>query len=129
MNEVIEKFASLEAEIARKRGNFSLFALFLREDVPDRWDLMVSAPWLSPNEREAVDDLVNEIKSHLGPQDLVNLSRIVLVDPNGPPAQALAKAISVEHGRVEVRDSNLFGLQVKHAFIITSKVPETPVAR
>ena len=130
MNEIVEKFASLEAEIAAKRGNFSLFALFLREDVPDRWDLMVSAPWLSTNKRgEAVDYLVDEIKLHLGPLDLVNLSRIVLVNPNDPPAQALAKAFHVEHGMVEVRDSNLFGLQVKHAYIITSKTPEAPVAK
>ncbi|MCZ6490508.1 MAG: hypothetical protein O7A06_08255 [Acidobacteria bacterium] len=129
MNEIVEKYASLEAEIAAKKGNFFLFALFLREDVPDRWDLMVSAPWLSLNKGEAVEYLVNEIKSHLGPQGLVNLSRIVLVDPNDPPARALAKAFHVEHGKVEVRDSNLFGLQVKHAFIITSKTPEAPVAK
>ena len=129
MNEIVEKFASLEAEIAAKRGDFSLFALFLREDVPDRWDLMVSAPWVGPNKNEAVDYLVSEIKSHLGAEDLVNLSRIVLADANYPPVQALAKAFHVEHGRVEVRDSNLFGLQVRHAFIITSKSPEVPVAK
>ena len=129
MNEIVEKFASLEAEIAQKRGDFSLFALFLREDAPDRWDLIVSAPWVGQNKDEAVDYLIAEIKSHLGPQDLVSLSRIVVVDSNDPPVQALANAFHVEHGRVEVRDSNLFGLQVKHAFIITSKRPEAPVAR
>lgn len=129
MNKIVEKFASLEAEIAQKRGDFSLFALFLREDAPDRWDLLVSAPWASSNEKEAVNYLVNEIKSHLGPEELVNLSRIVVVDPNDPSVQALANSFHVEHGRVEVRDSNLFGLQVKHAFIITSKRPEAPVAK
>src|SRR3972149_6864708 len=120
MNEIVEKFASLEAEIAQKRGDFSLFALFLREDAPDRWDLLVSAPWASQDKQKAVDFLVSEIKSHLGPQDLVSLSRIVVVDSNDPPVQALANAFHVEHGRVEVMDSNIFGLQVKHAFIITS---------
>ena len=129
MNDVVEKFASLEAEIAEKRGDFSLFALFLREDVPDRWDLMVSAPWVAPNKQEAVDYLIAEIKSHLGPQDLINLSRIVLVDPDDVPVQALNKAFHVEHGRVEVRDSNFFGLPIRHAFIITSKRPDAPVAK
>ena len=129
MNEMAEKFASLEAMIAQKRGDFSLFALFLREDAPDRWDLLVAAPWASQNETEAVEYLVNEIKSHLGSEELINLSRILVVDPKAPPVQEFAKAFHVEHGRVEVRDSNLFGLQVKHAFIITSKRPEAPVAK
>ncbi len=129
MNEIAEKFASLEAVIAQKRGDFSLFALFLREDAPDRWDLIVSAPWAIPNEKETVEYLVNEIKSHLGPEDLINLSRIVVVDPNDPPVQALANAFHVEHGRLEVRDSNIFGLPIKHAFFITSKRPEAPVPK
>ncbi len=129
MNEVVEKFASLEAEIAEKRGDFYLFALFLREDVPDFWDLMVSAPWVGTDKDEAVNYLIDEIKSRLGPQYLVSLSRIVLVDPNAPPAQELAKAFHVEHGRVEIRDSNLFGLPIRHAFIITSRSSEAPVPR
>ena len=47
-----QRFGSLEAEIAQKKGDFSLFALFLREDAPDRWDLLVSAPWASSNKQE-----------------------------------------------------------------------------
>jgi len=129
MNEVVEKFASLEAEIAEKRGNFSLFALVLREDAPDRWDLVVSAPWVGPNKQEAVNYFVAEIKSNLGPQGLVNLSRIVLVDPSDAPVQAFNRAIHVEHGRVEIRDSNFFGLPIKHAFIITSQSLDAPVTK
>jgi hypothetical protein len=34
--------------------------------------------------------------------------------------------VQIEHGGVEVRDSNFFGLPVKHAFIITSKRPPAP---
>jgi hypothetical protein len=40
-------------EIAVKKGNFTLFALFMpadaplhRGDDPGTWDLVVSAPWL-----------------------------------------------------------------------------------
>ena len=128
MNEIVGKFASLEAVIARKRGDFSLFALFLREDAPDRWDLLVAAAWASQSEDEAVEYLVNEIKSHLGSEELINLSRIIVVDPNNPRVQEFAKSFPVEHGRLEVRDRNLFGLPIKHAFIITAKRPEAPVA-
>jgi len=129
MNDIAAKFASLEALIAQKRGDFSLFALFLREDAPDRWDLLVAAPWASQNRDETVEYLVNEIKSHLGPQELINLSRIVVVEPHNPEVLEFTKAFPVEHGRLEVWDSIIFGLPIHHAFIITSKSPEVPVAK
>ena len=53
--ELTEKFTRLESQIAQEKGDFTLFALFMREDVPDRWDLIVSAPWLGDDKRAAVD--------------------------------------------------------------------------
>jgi hypothetical protein len=61
-------------------------------------------------------------------QHLTSLSRIVVVDPQDPSVQALNHAVQIEHGGVEIRDRNFFGLPVEHAFIITSKRPPTPAA-
>ena len=126
--ELPAKFAKLESDVAAARGDFTLFALFLREDVPDRWDLIISAPWASADQKGALDYLVNTIKSDLGPADLTQLSRIVFIDPTDASVRALNQAIHVEHGSVEVRDGNFFGLPIKHAFIITSKMPSTAAA-
>src|SRR5437667_89713 len=41
MNEFVEHLKDIEVEISDERGPFILFALFLREDSPDRWDLVV----------------------------------------------------------------------------------------
>ena len=125
-HELSEKFRDLESRIAEDKGGFALFALFMREDVPDRWDLMVSAPWVGSNKRDAVDYFVNQIKSRLGEQDLTSLARIVVIDPEDTAVQALNRAVQIEHGGVEIRDSNFFGLPIKHAFIITSKRPPAP---
>ena len=127
-HELPEKFRDLESRIAEDKGGFALFALFMREDVPDRWDLIVSAPWVGTNKREAVDYFVSQIKSRLAEQDLTSLARIVVVDPEDAAVQALNRAVQIEHGGVEVRDSNFFGLSIKHAFIITSKRPPAPAA-
>lgn len=126
--ELSDRFRKLEFGIAEERGSFVLFALFMREDAPDRWDLMIAAPWVGSDTRNAVEYLVNQIKSRLGEQDLMSLSRIVVVDPQDAAVQALNRAVQIEHGGVEVRDSNFFGLPVKHAFIITSTPPSTPIA-
>ena len=126
--ELPAKFAKLESDVAAARGDFTLFALFLREDVPDRWDLIISAPWASADQKQSLDYLVSKIKSDLGPADLTQLSRIVFIDPTDVSVRNLNQAIHVEHGSVEVRDSNFFGLPIKHAFIITSKEPGTAAA-
>jgi hypothetical protein len=126
--ELSDKFRDLESRIAEEKGRFALFALFMREDVPDRWDLIVSAPWVGSDKRGAVDYFVNQIKTQLGEQDLTSLARIVVVDPQDTAVQALNRAVQIEHGGVEIRDSNFFGLPVKHAFIITSKRPPAPAA-
>lgn len=128
ISNIASRFAGLESRIAQEKGEFALFALFLREDVPDRWDLIVSAPWVGTDREAALNYFVEEIKSVLGSQDLTVLSRIVFIDPSDPAVENLNRAIHVEHGTAEVRDSNFFGLPIKHAFIITSKRPGSPVA-
>jgi hypothetical protein len=128
ITELIEKFAELESQISAERGDFALFALFMREDAPDRWDLIVSAPWAGGDKRSTVDYFVTQIKSRLGEQVLLGLSRIVVVDPENAAVQAFNRAIRIEHGRLEVKDSSFFGLPVKHAYIITSRRPPAPAA-
>jgi hypothetical protein len=124
--ELIERFARLESQLADEKGDFVLFALFRLEDAPGHWDLMVSAPWLG-DEQSAVNYLAGEIKARLGLQDLMNLARIVVIDPDEVALQNLNRLVQVEHGNFVVRDSYFFGLLVKDAHIITSKRPAAPL--
>lgn len=124
----VENFIRLEKDVSEKKGGFFLFALFAREDLPDRWDLVFSAPW-SKNANDAVEYIVAEIKSKLGAEELTNLSRIVFVQPTDPAVQAINRAIRVEHGTAEVRDSHFFGVPIRHAYIITSKAKDAVTAK
>ena len=119
-DKLVDRFASLEKEISQKKGPFALFALFAREDLPDRWDLVVAAPW-AETPQEGVSYLVAEIKSNIGSPALTELSRIVFVAPNDPPVQAINNAVHIQHGKAEIKDSNFFGLPIKHAWVITSQ--------
>jgi len=65
--------------------------------------------------------LVNQLRSRLDTQDLLSLSRIVLLEKSNPVLDAIHKAIQVRHGMAEVRDSISFGVPIKHAYIITSE--------
>jgi hypothetical protein len=121
MRELLEKFANLERNLSRDRGEFSLFALFLREDAVDKWDLIVAAPWIDDNRKEALSYITNQIQTAFSSDELSSLSRVVLVDQTNPAVEALNQAIRVHHGQNEVHDSSFFGLPIRHGYIITSQ--------
>ncbi len=120
MNEFLEKLRSLERDVSAQRGEFNLFALFLREDSPNVWDLLVSAPWLDADQHEGLTFLAGQVQSRLTGQELLLLSRIVPIRWDNPGLKALTRAVGAKHGLVEVRDCKFFDLEIKRAYIITA---------
>ena len=121
LEELPAKFAKLELEIGASRGEFALFALFQRSVLRDLWDLLISAPWASANKKAALEYMVEKIKADLGPDYLTQLSNIVFIDPSNEALEKFQKAVFVEHGAVEIRDTNIFGQDIRLAVIITCK--------
>ena len=121
MNEFLDKFLDLERKLSEERGAFSLFALFLREDASDKWDLIAASPWIEADRKRALADITQRIQQTFAPEELSRLSRVVLVEQGNPAIEAVNQAIRVQHGKAEVKDSNFFGLQIKHAYIISSE--------
>jgi hypothetical protein len=128
-HKLTERFARLETSIAARKGDFVFFALFLREGAPNRWDLLVAAPWLGEDRNAAVGYLVDEIKSTIGADALLSLSRIIVIDPYHEEVQEFNRHVKVEHGDVEIRDRDIFGQTIKEAHVITSKLPAAPVVK
>jgi len=121
MKEFLKKLQKIERTISSKKGMFSLFGLFLREDSPDKWDLVVAAPWIEKNKQHGIAHLARVLQEKLAPNEMIQLSRIVPIDERNPALSAIHGAIHVEHGTAEFKNCNFFGLSIKHAFIITSK--------
>jgi hypothetical protein len=121
MKEQAEKLKEVESELSAEKGAFSLFGLFLREDAPGKWDLLISADWALNNKKEAMNLILSAIKKVLSDQELLMLSRLIIMNEDDPALSALQGAINVEHGMAEIQDSNFFGLKIKHAYLITSK--------
>ena len=119
--ELVKKLRSLETQLAKQKGEFSLFALFLREEAQDKWDLVASASWFWSDEKKTLNYLAEKLRSHLTRDELLTLSRIVLIDETDPGLEAIHGALAVEHGTAEVMNCNFFGLEIRHAYIITSK--------
>jgi hypothetical protein len=108
-------------DIAKRKGDFTLFGLFMRSDAPGTWDLVVSAPWLEKGKLKATSEFVELLSESIGEQALSRFSRIQTIPSNSPGLKAILRAFSVDDGEVRVQNSNLFGLQIEDAFIFRSK--------
>jgi hypothetical protein len=81
----------------------------------------VAAPWIEGDRKEALSHITRRTQEAFTSVELSQLSRIVLVDLANPEVEAINRAVRIQHGQAEMRDSNFFGLQIKHAYIITSQ--------
>jgi hypothetical protein len=121
MKAIVEKLRGTEKALAKAKGPFDLFAIFLREDAPEVWDLVVAASWIESDRPEALRIISKRVQQDLSPTELTKISRIVIVDQAHAALQAVTSAVGVQHTVIEVKDSNFFGLQIKEGFIITAQ--------
>ena len=121
MKESLDKFIDLKQKLSLEKGEFTLFALFLREDAPNKWDFVVAAPWIDADRKSALPYIAHQIQKTFKPNEIVALSRIVLIEKDNPGLSALQSAINIVQGTAEYKDCNLFGLQIKHAYILVSQ--------
>lgn len=118
---ILEKLMTIEKNTSEVKGEYDLFALFLREDSSNKWDILVSAKWISDNKEQALKYLAEKIQNLFTADELLQISRIVIIEENNPALLALQKSVNIEHGSAEIKDSNFFGIQIKRAFLITSR--------
>ena len=126
MRDLAEKLRGLERTLSEEKGPFNLFALFLREDAPDVWDLVVAAKWIEEDRPAALADISRRVRDSLGADEITKIARVVVVDRTDPALKAIASAISTEHGIAEVANSTFFGLAIRHSFIITAELNPPP---
>src|SRR5438552_11890097 len=103
MKELLERFVGLEKALSEERGGFSLFALFLREDAVDKWDLVLAAPWIDGDRKRALSYITKRVQETFTANELSLISRIVLIDLENPAVEAVNQAVAIHHGQAEVR--------------------------
>lgn len=121
MSPFLKKYAALAETVARKKGPFELFALFLREDAPGKWDLLIAGPWIEKDKQKAVRYISKVMRGRFKPNELVDLSRIVVLERSHPALAAFQRTVHVDGGPAEIENSNLFGLQVEHAYVFVAQ--------
>ena len=120
MTQFIDKFRNIEAKVSKKFGEFILFGLFLPEDAPNKWDLVVSAIWLKRDNMNALKSISEFINNELG-NDIIKLSKVVVVEPTDAFVKSINSIIQTKNTCVEFANCDFNGLQIKQAYIITSQ--------
>jgi len=119
----IEQLREVMNKVSAEKGEFILFGLFLREEDTDKWDLVISAPWLEEGKLRGLGEFVKRMAAIIGEEELLTLSRIVTLNQDDPSLKAILKDVQVDNDLVVMQGSNLFGLPIKEAYILRAKRP------
>jgi len=111
-------------DIAGKKGEFTLFALFMRADSSGgEWDLVVSAPWLETGNLKALGEFVELLANSMGESNLRDFARVQTVGDDDPTLNLILSKFPVEDGELRVSRPGLFGLEIEDAIILRAKRP------
>ncbi len=136
--ETLQRYRLLEKSLSAEHGPFQLFGIFLRENAPNRWDIVASARWIEASHVDARNLFARRLQKEFPVDDLILLSQIALLSPTGADYEAAMRRIEravyaasgsaeLDHGLVEMRDVDLFGQTIDHAYIITAQSLNVPV--
>lgn len=117
----VEKFRRAMRKIATKKGPFTLFALFLRENAVGGWDLVVSSSWLEAASLKRLTEFTNALKAIVGTKQLLELAQVVTIDKDDPALKAVLSKVQIDDGLVEVHQVVFFDQPIRHAIFLTAK--------
>jgi hypothetical protein len=117
----IKKYEEIKNRIQKERGDLDFFGLILREDAPNVWDLVVSAPWAEADKWSALRYLADVLKAELKPQEIVQLSRVVILERESPVFKALVAAPKPSgNSFTELHHSSAGDVHFRHAYILAA---------
>jgi hypothetical protein len=119
-----EKLIDVLNEIIAEKGELSLFGLFLRREAPNVWDLIVASPWIEKNRSKAMRYLADKVKAHLTSDELLSLSRIVILESHYPVLEAIFNAIPAGKEKAVFRNEDFLGLEIRRGYVLKAKRPQ-----
>ncbi len=124
------KFRDAEKQVSEELGDFALFGLFEREQIPGRWDVVASAPWLK-TDREGTHRLLVALREKMDIQDWKLIGAVVPLEPSSFYVECLVQYYHLEHQVEEINEifpagQGTYGIRIGHAFLITSNSSPAP---
>ncbi|MDE3055601.1 MAG: hypothetical protein KGI80_02760 [Verrucomicrobiota bacterium] len=128
MSEIIEKVKSAIKRLETEKGQLLICALFLRADALEKWDIVLAASWLNPKEMLSYEILSSCLQNFLTPSDLVQFSRIVILEQDDPIVSFLLNLETVKNGGYKELSADIltekFRFTIKKAYLLRSQKSE-----
>jgi hypothetical protein len=109
---------NVRRRIIAERGYLIFIALFEREDNPGWWDLLIAGGGLRSDTLADYEYVGRLLREELPREELLRLSKFVLLPDDYEPAQKLARKVQVDDGEpVELEDFRFYQFFVRRALI------------
>jgi len=129
MKKLVDKLRLVAQKAAANKGAFSFFAILLREDAPDRWDLVAAAPWIDKDTMGSLQYLARCLQEHLDRDELLRISRIVPLETGNPFLNDMYRSVSTAPGYLGACDYSfdvprvVSGIPIKQMHILVCRRP------
>jgi hypothetical protein len=142
MNELIEKFVSIQQEAVQEKGPVTLFALIMRKPFPPLWDVVVAAPWITYSDTLMPGYIVDKMYQRLQKNELLQVSHVVWLEPTEPFVQEFLRSFQfskgvngtrrVENNYPEIGNCTIGDIEIHRAIVLsadteTLKTAERPL--
>ncbi len=120
MKEILNKLKSVVQSFEGEHAPILLCALFLRKESFEKWDIVVSAPWLNSSEEKSYEIIISKVRSILTPSEVVRISRIIILDDNDPVVAFFQDSclLEGEEFKESPKDFSVDPFSLKFGFVI-----------
>lgn len=119
MNKLSEKIDVMRQKIESEKGGLDLLAMFVRDDVPTMWDLVVAATWLKSDNMFDLSYIAKELSDAISKSELESMSRIVILPARGSLVTLLLELIGDARGEMELPVT--FSGSIIHANVVYAR--------
>jgi hypothetical protein len=116
----IAPIKEIARELSEEYGRLNLFALSEREDLKDKWDVLISVAIPSEKKNELINKVITKFRTKLQPSELIKISRFVYLEPNHAVVQNINYFTQVENSDIEIRNGTINNVRIGHAIVISS---------
>ena len=120
MKEYIGIIRGICQSLTEEYGKFNLFAIFEREDLKGKWDVVISIKLAPEKKNLLLKTVIDKFKSGLNPDVLITISRFMYLKPDHPFVVGINNAIEIENSDTEIVRSRFNNVFISHAFVFTS---------
>jgi hypothetical protein len=117
----IDRYKKILKRIAEEKGDINFFALMLRDDAHDKWELAIAAPWAEPDRYSAIRYIAGILKAELQTQEILQLSRIVVLEKDSPVLAELLSSLAFKDHAGGLHDWTAGGHRFRHVYILEAR--------